>query len=92
MQMINIESLEQLSRLKKNSWGIPEPDFAPDYCIAYSKGENDHLDAIFMPGVCFNAEGWRLGHGKGYYDRYLANIHDIAKAKNIKMPLTGNYI
>ncbi len=52
--------------LQPGSWGIPEPRHQ---CLRpLDPGE---LDMVVVPGVAFATDGNRLGHGYGFYDRFL---------------------
>jgi len=52
--------------LAQNRWGIDEPA-AGDELIEIEK-----IDLVVVPLLCFDARGFRVGYGKGFYDRFLA--------------------
>ena len=54
-----------LNELTSGKYNIPEPtnenivtDFDNSICI--------------VPGICYDKENYRIGYGKGYYDRFLS--------------------
>ena len=55
-------------KLKQTSFGLLEPE---DGTQAIDQSE---IDLIHVPGVAFQKDGYRLGYGGGYYDRYLADF------------------
>ena len=48
-------------------FGLREPD--PLRCPRVKAAE---LDCVFVPGIAFDPEGYRLGRGGGFYDSFLA--------------------
>ncbi len=57
--------VKNLNELTSGKYNIPEPtnenivtDFDNAICI--------------VPGICYDKENYRIGYGKGYYDRFLS--------------------
>ena len=48
-------------------FGLREPD--PLRCPRVKPAE---LDCVFVPGLAFDEEGYRLGRGGGFYDSFLS--------------------
>jgi 5-formyltetrahydrofolate cyclo-ligase len=63
--------------IKKNQYNIPEP-------VDGIEISNNKIDVVFIPLLAFDKKGNRVGYGKGFYDRFLANC----KPKTIKIGLS----
>lgn len=53
--------------LRKGAFGIMEPIGSP-------LPTDGQIDVVLAPGMAFDAQGHRLGRGKGYYDRFLSSL------------------
>lgn len=50
-------------------FGQPEP-------VNAEEDVHGNPDIVIVPAVAVDREGWRLGYGKGYYDRYIAGLRE----------------
>jgi 5-formyltetrahydrofolate cyclo-ligase len=59
--------LERVEDLTPNRWGILEPESPARVWV------DPPVDAVcVVPGVAFRRDGYRVGYGGGYYDRFLS--------------------
>lgn len=82
MNMVRVYSMEDLNSLPLNTMGIREPISAEGRdTIKLDNDDNEEfaLDLIIMPGFAFDKNGWRLGYGRGYYDRFLQRCESYNK-------------
>lgn len=57
---------------RTGAYGIKEP-------LKINEAKPEDIDVIIVPGAVFNKKRFRIGYGKGYYDRFLGRC----KAKTI---------
>jgi 5-formyltetrahydrofolate cyclo-ligase len=57
-------------QLEKVKFDLYEPKESLTSCI-----DHEEIDLLIVPGLCFDENGYRLGYGGGFYDRFLANFN-----------------
>lgn len=60
--------IEGSTELHKTDFGILEPD--PENCTKQKSFENA---LCIVPALLFDRQGYRIGYGGGYYDKFLKN-------------------
>jgi 5-formyltetrahydrofolate cyclo-ligase len=55
--------------LSKSSFNILEPVDSEHYAGA--------IDLVLIPLLAFDAKGYRVGYGKGFYDRFLKDLNTL---------------
>ncbi|WP_138432318.1 5-formyltetrahydrofolate cyclo-ligase [Winogradskyella algicola] len=63
--------------IRKNNHSIPEP-------VDGIEINTSKIEVVFVPLLAFDKTGNRIGYGKGFYDRFLANC----KPETIKIGLS----
>ena len=76
--------LEEDTVLSFNKFGVLEP-------VAAELVEENKLDLIFIPMLISDDKKFRVGYGKGFYDRFLLNCRKDAKfiGLNFFPPITA---
>lgn len=65
------------TKIKKNEYNIPEP-------VDGLEVPATKIDVVFVPLLAFDKKGNRVGYGKGFYDKFLAEC----KPETIKIGLS----
>ena len=76
--------LEENTVISLNKFGVLEP-------VAAELVEENKLDLIFIPMLISDDKKFRVGYGKGFYDRFLSNCRKDAKfiGLNFFPPITA---
>lgn len=61
--------LHSYDQLETVFYGLQEPKPEERY-----KVRKNVIDLLLVPGVVFNKQGYRIGFGGGYYDRFLSDF------------------
>lgn len=66
---LSFRFLTEFSQLESVYYGLLEPIEALTREVS-----TNQIDLLIVPGLAYTVEGYRLGFGGGYYDRYLTSF------------------
>ena len=84
MAMVEAFSMADIEAFPRSNWGIAEPPRDDSRANALEA----RVDLVVVPGVAFDADNGRLGHGAGFYDNWLARADAAADAASVARPAT----
>lgn len=61
---ITAHLVSETTLFQQNEWGIEEPLYEPVL-------DPEQIDLVFVPMLVCDTHGFRVGYGKGFYDRFL---------------------
>jgi 5-formyltetrahydrofolate cyclo-ligase len=64
---LSLYMIDDLRKLKKGAFGILEPEEGKEV-------KEEEVSVAIIPGVAFDRRGVRIGHGAGFYDRFLSKM------------------
>jgi 5-formyltetrahydrofolate cyclo-ligase len=65
---LDFRELKRFSELESVYYGLLEPIVNETVSV-----QPNEIDLVVVPGLAFSKNGYRVGFGGGYYDRFLAN-------------------
>ena len=78
-KQIRFFEITDLSKLKRGYQKIWEPTGEePEFSFETVKEEQKKV-LMIMPGTAYEARGYRMGYGGGYYDRYFARFPKLSR-------------
>ncbi|WP_461205517.1 5-formyltetrahydrofolate cyclo-ligase [Clostridium sp. DL1XJH146] len=71
-KVMNAYQIKSLSELTEGHFGVLEPKEG-------NRIEPYKIDLAIFPGLAFDKEGYRIGYGGGYYDKYFSQNNITAR-------------
>lgn len=79
--------IDSLEGMRAGSRGVLEPD--PQRCTRVEEADFEG-SVCLVPGLVFDAEGYRVGYGAGYYDNFLADYPGLKVGLVRSMRISSN--